>query len=391
MTPRPDPLAPVRARLDAALAAGVLPPDARAEAQALVARMDVPVRVVLMGPPRGGRSAVLNLLAGARVVPDGLRLPTLRLVAGSRRMARLTQADGRVETLSDPDPETLAARGAVFVEMTADLPALGRISLLEVVAGPDPEAQARAAAWAARRADIAIWCSRTFDAGEARVWRGLPAALRGHGILLRTHADDLGGPEARAAAIRALGEAAGADFPHVLAIDTPEALAARDTDGPGGIDRARLRASGGQTLIATVLRQLDDGRQALADRADVLLCRHGLEAIAPVSAPSPAATRRAFEEAVERLARAGRDMTQGAATPTEVMRRSVAELVWLDGHLDAVPGTDPLLAAARDAATRAADMAQLMQVENRDSAAVEAVSLMIQLRHTLTRDLRMVA
>ena len=61
---------------------------------------------------------------------------------------------------------------------------------------------------------------------------------------------------------------------------------------------------------------------------------------------------------------------------------------WLSDYLmENGDDMDDLLQQTRDAAMDAADLVQLMQMEKRDSAAIEAVSLLLQLKHELQADL----
>jgi hypothetical protein len=63
-------------------------------------------------------------------------------------------------------------------------------------------------------------------------------------------------------------------------------------------------------------------------------------------------------------------------------------LQWLCDFLaDNGDDTDPLIQRARDTAFDAADLVQLMQMEKRDSAAIEAVSLLLQVKRELQADL----
>ncbi|SFJ89095.1 hypothetical protein [Jannaschia pohangensis] len=407
-----------------ALSEGALPQDARATAQKILTRLETPVRVTLMGPPGSGKSRVLALLAGADIVPDGVRLPTLELVQGTTvtPRARITLPDGTVKILEEATPEIISAFNPVFVEQKMDLPALGKISLLEVVTGPSDEELTRAALWAAKRTDVAIWCTRRYRAPERTIWNAMPEVLKDHAVLLVTHAEEFGDADARAAALEPLEEAVGEDFIAILPIDTPEALAARGEDG--NVDRDRFRASGGQALISTVLREVKTGRQSMLDQAEILLRRNGIDparqphmASEPTMVPTPLppianpavskaarpadslpaelrpseATRAAFEAAIARLSKTGAELVaETDMVPAAIMKRSVREMQWLSDHLDDVeaPG-DPVLISLRDSAMEATDMLQLMQMEKTDSSAVEAISLMIQLRRSLHQGLHL--
>jgi len=405
-----------------ALSEGELPEEARASGQKILTRLETPVRVTLMGPPGAGKSRVLALLAGADIAPEGVRLPTLELVHGSSTVprTRITLPDGTVKVLEESTPEIIASFSPVFVEQKVDLPALRKISLLEVVTGPTDDELTRAALWAAKRSDVVIWCTRRYRAPERTTWGAMPEVLKDHGILLVTHAEEFGDAAARATALEPLEDAVGEDFIAILPIDTPEALAARGTDGT--VDRDRFRASGGQALISAVLREVKTGRQSMLDQAEILLRRNGIDParkprmadeqtmvlqplpkienpeVSKADTPTeslPAelrpseATRAAFEAAITRLSRTGAEMVaETEMAPATIMKRSVREMEWLSDHLDQVEAPDdPILTELRDSATEATDMMQLMLMEKTDSSAVEAISLMIQLRRSLHQGL----
>ena len=147
-------------RLSRAAQSGLLPAAEQNEAEKLLARLQQPVRLALMGMPSSGKSSLLNLLAGADVLPEGVRLPTLQLRYGSHNKAVCTLPDGTKQTLVDASAHDIAALSPVFVEMELPLPALAKISLLETVAPNDPNAMHRASQWAAKRADVVLWCTR---------------------------------------------------------------------------------------------------------------------------------------------------------------------------------------------------------------------------------------
>lgn len=395
-----------RAALAHVLAEGSLPDMAQSIARALHERMETPVSIAIMGLPGTGRSQVLNLLAGTELVPElpaGLSLPTIDLRHGDASRAELTLVGGQRVSRDDIDMVKIAEQAPAMVQLWTDLPALKRISLLEVVAGNDPQQQARALAWAAKRSDMAIWCTRDFGTSEQQVWEAAPDALKVDSILLRTHADLV---RERDALLRVLRYNAGDGFDQVLAIDTLAALAAREAEG--GPDRKAFKAAGGQGVISTVLRMVERNRALLVDQVDLLLMRHlgttdpmrpgvaapSIKRVAPKKAEAPAVgingeVAGALTAGVTRLTQAGADLQSDDIASSEVMDRTVQELIWLSEHLDSAEADTGAaeLATLRDRALDAADLAQLMQLEDSEDAASEAVSLMIQMRRSLSQEL----
>lgn len=397
--PTPPPSPRVQQDLARAIASGHLPAPAQARAIALMDRIEKPVRLGLLGQPKTGKSHLLNLLAGTDVLPHDLRLPTLELAYGAAPCLICTLADGRKTAIDSADLRDVTALAPVFVEMRLPLPALQKISLLEVVAPGDPAALHRASQWAAKRTDVVLWCSLSFDAQDQRIWAQMPALIQDHGFLMITRADVLRAKGQLDSTLARARAAAGDDFNQILAIAAQDAIAARRADG--SVDKDRMRDSGGMALIAAVLKQVALGKQSAQDAADMLLAQHPEARAEPVAAmPPPAAataltpaSATAYQTALDHLTAQAAVMVQlagagGSDMPAQIMAQTVEQLLWLCDHLsDNGSDHDPVLQQARKTVFDAADLAQLMQMERRDSAAIEAVSLLLQIKRELQADL----
>ncbi len=432
----------VQEQLKHAVASGRLPANAQERAEKLLERISKPVRVGLLGLPESGKSTVLNLLVGAIAVPPNTKFPTLELTYGDPAQTICTLADGTRTTLPHANGREVAALSPAFVEMQMPLPALGKISLLEVVTPDDPTALKRASKWAAGRIDVALWCTQGFNQTEQAMWADMPDILKDHAFLMLTKADHLVADGALESTLENIRAVAGEEFSQVLPIATKQAIASRRPNGT--VDKALMRSSGGSALISAVLKQVDMGRQTAVDMADILLHQHAelLEApeeevapapppapepepvieepVAEAPAPEPApevepvpvepepieepaaasnvvtlqpATRAAYEAAVAYLVEQGHALTavvdeMGDGAPSAIMAQAVEHVQWVSDHLNENgDDADAALQVARDTAMDAADLVQLMQMEKRDSAAVEALSLLVQLKHELQADL----
>jgi hypothetical protein len=239
--------------------------------------------------------------------------------------------------------------------------------------------------------------------------------------------------------MNAVRKAAGDEFNHVLPIATLDALASRGTDG--SVDKDLMRRSGGTALIGAVLKQVDPGRQSVVDMGDILLHQNAeilagnekvvLSQIVEDEAPTdlsanhtvelsvvhsvtvsqvetderaktqPAAsvvtlhpdTRSAYETALGYIAEHSQAMAQiatnaGDGAPAELIALASEHVQWICDYLNENgDDSDQALQRARDTAFDAADLAQLMQMEKNDNAAVEALSLLLQIKHELQADL----
>lgn len=253
-----------------AIAERRFPPKAAERAAKLLNRLETPTRVTVLGLPKSGKTGVFNLLAGEAVLPEGMPA-TVQMIHGDAPKATVTVKDGSKLTLEGPhDMQRIASLAPVFIQLEHNLAALKKISLLEVVTSYDRVEQIQAIKWAMKQTDIAIWCTDDFGASEQALWMDAPDAMKDHAILLRTRADALG--SARSQAVQQLERQAGNEFAFFFAVSAHEAYAARAN--PGGVDKARLKASGAMSLISTILRQIERGRQYSVDQAEILLHQH---------------------------------------------------------------------------------------------------------------------
>ena len=276
----------VRAELAAAIEAGRIPSKLIPAAKQLLARLARPVTIGIGGLPGSGKSTLLNLLAGSQVLSDEVRLPTTELSYGEHPATLCTLPDGSTTEFDHADVRQIAALSPIFVQIRLPLPALTRVSLLEIVASDDETEQHRALSWMSKRSDIAIWCTRVFTAAEQLLWSDMPETIRDHAFLLITKADLLRSNGTLQDTLDAI-KAGGSDlFTHVLPIETTKAIAARRPDG--AVDRDRMRESGGVALVSAILRTVDMGLQAAMDRAELLM-RQSDMATAPET-PKPTAT-----------------------------------------------------------------------------------------------------
>ncbi|MEL6519749.1 MAG: hypothetical protein AAFQ66_02220 [Pseudomonadota bacterium] len=275
MNKKPDAALVALARIDAAIASGDLADDVIEKVQLYRTKLITPVRVSVLGLSAVGKSTVLNFLAGDEVIPAGIPLPTLQLRWGDSARCISILPDGTKQTRDDFHAEVVATEDPVFVEIELPLPALRKISIMEVVMGTEVAEQKRALSWAADRSDIAVWCTQEFDVLEQYLWSVMPDRLKDHGVLAVTKADELTSQGVLNERIKQFENETDAEFLDIMPLSTTEAIAARGEDG--SVDKARLDASGGRKLIRAMLRQVQQGQQAAIDAFDLLLVKSGLD------------------------------------------------------------------------------------------------------------------
>lgn len=269
----PDGELTVAQRLGRALDRGLLPAGGPAEAaERLIERLERPARVALLGLPGSGKSSILNLLVGAVVVPETLRLPTIIIQHGDVSRMVCTLTDGTTRILSGDNLAEVLPLAPALVTLEMDLPALRVISLLEVSAGPMEAEQKRAASWASKRADIVIWCTTSYLPKEQAVWESLPDAVKDNSFMFLTKVDLLGNRDAAQAMHDRVELRAGEEFRQILSISAKQA---RTAMAPGGqVNRDLFRDSGASSVIAAIKTRVQSGRRADMDTAELLLARH---------------------------------------------------------------------------------------------------------------------
>lgn len=493
----------VQAELKQAVESGLLPDSIQENAEKLLIRLQKPIRLALLGLPGSGKSTMMNLLVGEQVIPPGVRLPSLQLLYGDTEKSVCTLPDGSKTVLDGVVITEIEALSPVFVEIHMPLPALAKISILEVVAPNDPTAVHRASQWAVKRCDVALWCTRGFNQSEQQIWSTMPDLTKDHALCMITRADLLRAEGLFEATVGAVSSAATDEFKQILPIGTTEAIAARRADG--SVNKEVMRESGGTALMSAILKQVDLGRQSAVDMADVLLHQNAdrlaalseesttavaeedhaepeaigsaaddsldtdeqkpeqaakePEFVMPVvsaepaprtdardaisrlreiaakkrvsrdasfeaeaepaaeevreevpepeaeAAPEPAtapaesaeslspATRDAYAHVISYIEENGAGMSSaiegdGEAGRADVIALAVEHIQWLCDYLNENGEVaDASLQRTRDSAYDAADLVQLMEMEKRDSAALEAVSLMLQIKRELQADL----
>lgn len=258
--------------LKQALAEGKIPTQVTETAEKLLGRLHQPVRVSVMGLPNAGKSSLINLLLSKTVMPEGVQLPTAQFLHGKAPKAICTLPDGSMKVIDGAEPQAVSDLNPIFVEFQMPLPALGRISVLEVRAPDAPKEQQRAMHWAAKRTDIALWCTQDFSTLEQALWQSLPEPVKDHAIMLVTKADMLDQNGTLDRMISELRYTHAHQFNKIMHVATLDAIAARRADGT--VDKPMLQKSGGLTLISTILRQVDRGLQATIDQCDLILHKY---------------------------------------------------------------------------------------------------------------------
>ena len=439
-------------RLEGALSGDTMPKAARDYAEHLIKRLSQPVRVSVLGLPQSGKSELINMFVGRRLLPKDVQLPTTELVWGEQEAMTVTHVDGTIDRVDGIHLAELSGGSAAFLRLELPVAILERINLLEVVTNGAAEEIESAIDWAVRRTDIALWCSQAFDKEEQSVWSRVPDSLKDHAFLVLTKADVLSAAKLLSTRVAELESVVAEEFHSLFAVATLQAVRAyRD----GQVDEALFHASGGGALSSEILRHAERGRRADFDSAHMFLARYQVkgapapsnssrppsemkvpsrptskvvpevetppmrseppvEVAAPVEepaqteAPAPVETAEApnpalpalpkvtnveaFADAMKFLKRRGDSLAEAVANLEEGQTKPlIDQCVGAVEHLVDQFSMDDSGCEATDAfideLSEAQDMMVLMQVEDGDGPAADAVTLLLQLRRDMEMQL----
>ncbi|RBI87633.1 hypothetical protein DRV85_01535 [Rhodosalinus halophilus] len=383
------------ARLEAALNAPGIPERAAQDCARLLDKLRRPARISIFGSRAADTRWLLCAILGADPLAGAQGWPAIELAHGDPPRAKVTLADGSTLAREGPPAADLLSSEPVFLSITVPWPALKRMSFLALPATADPAEQAAALAWAARRTDIAIWCTRRFDAAEAAIWAEAPARLKNHALMVQV-ATDAAPPLACQATEAFEGTFTVARAPERLGQD----------DKPRGLDR----------LLARLEADIDEALRADVDAARLFLHRFGHLAAAqagprsvedgPSARGNPAArTRddsRPDRERVEllsepllylrrraRLLHETLELCEAGAGDwaAEVLAGCTETLEGLRERAARWPEDDFRAHELREAVEEACDVSVLLQAEGGEDQVEDAAVLLEQIRQEFEREL----
>lgn len=439
-------------KLELAAYARTLPERARLASRQLHRRLSSPIRVAILGHPQSGKTELLNLIAGERILPPGNRLPTIELSYGEDHRAYVTAADGAEYEIAFDEIGSVDRADAGLLRIEVPLRILAQVTLTEVVSEGTAEEERAAVQWAAESADLALWCSQDFSMAEQWLWSTVPERLKDHGFLVLTKADELIRDGVLHDRIGELGDIVAEQFHSLIPVATLQGVESQN--GAGGRDEAAFRGSGARALIDALIDHIEQGRRADMDAAMLLISRFAAQLedadreddaprrtpsrplvpigqdapVAPVSAPVAPEAPPPFTDADPEEPAAPVDDTTAeivelhpeqrptedaaaAAAPEasgdeprwialDLLNREARALAELDDHdailgrcaeiaaevaemLSAQPSADPVALRVAETAHEVSEMVVLMQLEQTEAAAADAVTLLLQLSRDL--------
>lgn len=178
------------AQLGALAQSDLLPAREAARCAQLVDALRRPARVCVVGQDTTVIHAVLSaLLADHARIDAEILPPALELNHGAAVRTRLTLEDGTTLNHDGAPTRDLLEQGPLFMQLDLPSDTLRGMSVLVLLLDADPAVHRPALSWAARRTEIAVWCTSRFSRLDAQIWSHVPQRLSHHAYLVETVAD----------------------------------------------------------------------------------------------------------------------------------------------------------------------------------------------------------
>ena len=405
-------LDPVINRLGDVLSEGNLPPPYDRCGARLLSLLTRPVQVVVTGFEGSGKSKLIEMMAARPDVAQAGSAPVFELSYGETEQALIERADGSVSTVMGLLANCEIPQDALRLRQELPDPRLIPQDFVEIGLGGTEVERNSALQAAIARADLMIWCSQDFGPEEQQLWASVPDHVKDHSVLALTMADQQLMRGVLNDSITRLEPVVADEFLGLFPVATIQGLTAQT--GADVTNDTLWASSGGKTLMELVSRQIRQGRTADIDQARVFLDRLALKMPkkagghdAPEVAPRAAvtvesqvvdtadttasrddATVALLSEAVELLQRHATRMLNALDETDEPDTDMI-----LNGCSDAMNSVNALLGSAvrGDPVTDTVkgdvqdgeEMLMLFQLERGEDAALDAVTLVLQLRKEL--------
>ncbi|MCB1341992.1 MAG: hypothetical protein KDK24_13195 [Pseudooceanicola sp.] len=377
---------PVVDQLQTALDRQLFPSEWQQWGARLLDHLKKPVQVAVVGLPGSGKSTLISMMLPDVSVAALAGVPVVEIAHGPKPRTAFEMEDGQtVRHAGLPQAQDVPGN-AVRARIELPLDDLVRQNFVEVSLTGGAGHQTSMVNWVAQWADVVLWCTDDFDAAEQKLWAGVPEEVKDHSFLVLTMADRQMMRGVLQDRIAALEPLVAEEFLGLYPIATIQAITARTSGAQ--VNAALWRSSGGKELFDGVMRQVDNGRTADMDQAQMLLSRFAPQVEAAArNLPTPPVPQDGplFQQALSLLQARANDMVASLAAPGEpraddVLERCVdtanllAELFQAAGESGAISQT------VQSDTQEGAEMMLLFQLEKDEDAAVDAVTLLLQLK-----------
>lgn len=381
-----------------------------------------PVQIVVTGFAGTGKTALIEMMSRRVVLDHDARASVIELAYGDTEQVIIERADGSVTSIvgtlktcscpSDahrirqelPD-ENLLANDFIEMGLRGDM-AEKRAGLEAVI----------------ERADLVLWCSQEFGEDEQELWSAVPDNIKDHSLLILTKADQQLMRGVIEETIVRLDPIVAEEFLGLYPVATIQGITAQT--GSDTVNESLWASSGGKQLMDVLARQVRQGRNADYDQARVFMERLAMRMpvtivpstgifsetpgetepdATPIEASMPntggALDLETDTEALTKLSEAI-DLLQAQSLrmldemddmdevdPDRILSDCTDAIRSVSNILQSPPQGGPLQGAVQDDIQDGEEMLMLFQLERGEDAALDAVTLMLQIRKELSQKL----
>lgn len=389
-------LEPVAGQLRYTLDQGDLPSKPAGWGSQLLQRLCRPVRIAVTGLPESGKSAVMDMLLGHVALG---RKPTnwqVEVCFGPHPQVVVETAEGEhlryQGVLADLDlPEnTILARqflpeAHLQWQTYCELPLLGQ-----------REEQEATLHRIAQTSDVILWCSQEFLPHEQALWASVPDRSKDHSFLVFTMADRQIMRGTLTGLLQTAETTAAEEFLGVYPVAAIQGLTAQKTLPPAP---DLWRSSGGQRLQEDVQHQIELGRASDLDQAQMFVQQYGAVYAEQIDQPQDpicdtrprqSSVTSGLTHAIAQLQSGAEDMLAQANAKDgpqvgPVLEQCMQLIQNLSNSIEDLPDSD-LSTSAQQAVQEGEEMLLLCQLEEDENAAIDAVTLLFQLKKELSTE-----
>lgn len=374
------------------------------EARQHIGRLSTAIGIAFAGEFSAGKSSLANMLAGADILPTGIRhlqLPLVilnysdkpRTVAGWWGQEHKTFPGIALTDAAEINPD--------FISIGLDTPALQQVSLFDLpgtgasgIAHDDTNTLDLL-----KFVDCAIWCTNgtsPWRESERQIWQQVPDNLKKSSLLAVTHTDLPAVKDELPEILKRLEAEKGNLFQEVIPIATPDAVSALADGAEPDFDR--WNESGGQLLAEQILTvasrrreiDLENARRDLKEKFLPLLPGAADDVVVEgaeeeVNTPAFTPENEMLATWKERLSDVLQQSEAGEISDSTELLQSCQEIV--EEFAERLIDT-PLPATGAEWVPeefeRATDLLLLLQFETGDGPVNDALNVMHQLGETLS-------
>lgn len=396
----PEPAkSPLFGQLEQALSQDGLPQEYFDWGNQLLRRLDKPVQVMVIGHPGSGKSAVIDMMLGQMVISRHGGSPIIEVCYGPEENVEFETRDGSTSRHQGTLAQTVPPSDTVRVRQELPDTRLLNHSFIEVSLTGSAEQNHNIVQRAARHADVILWCSETFTPAEQHLWTKVPDEKKDHSFLVLTMADRQIMRGTLTNLLAGLEGFAAEEFLGVYPLAAVQAITAQ-TAGQA-VNTALWQSSGGRQLARDVLNQVELGRASDVDQAEMLVRQFAPKIAdqqwqqAEAAPQTNTSTKNTptddlLHTALDLLQGRANQMlaeTDGDANADEILSTCMETVKDLSKTLLASQSRAPEVQAALDAAQDGEELLILFQLERGEDAAVDAVTLLLQLKREIADDI----